>query len=314
MKSLRLALVVVLAAAAVLWRMDSPTTVHAAGTDCSTYPEPRVFLESQAGWSDFDATSYGASQHVHSGTCFPYMQAVDGIVTFDVRSMLHNLPGYMLLFVRIQFASDQDGIKNMKIISPQQVCATTDCTFWNAVSVDVSGLPAGTWEVRVHSEARLGVRTSKPQILATSGWQLCVRDCAGGRTPQATDLPEGRGWYKDTTGSSKGYINGRYDSRTLPGVVSGTYCFPVNVLDGSGDEPTEASFVSIDPAFHATPELPGLVLIDQPGEYRGPVCVDTTQLANGEHKLFIRSESTAAISTGKLYGAFVVPFTVRNTP
>src|SRR5918999_4217295 len=75
---------------------------------CAGYPEPRVFLESQAWWR---GTPAGDTEirHVHSGACFPYRQVLEGRVTFDVVTKMRNYEGWMLRFVRVQVASDQDG-------------------------------------------------------------------------------------------------------------------------------------------------------------------------------------------------------------
>jgi hypothetical protein len=74
-------------------------------------------------------------------------------------------------------------------------------------------------------------------------------------------------------------------------------------------EPIDRSFVSVDPDFHHG--YPGIVYRDVPGTIQERVCIDTTHLANGPHKLFWEAY-TSSIFTGQLWGAQVLPFRVAN--
>ena len=58
---------------------------------CAGYPEKRVFLESQGWWGPMPVT--GRVGHVHLATCFPHAQTVTGVITLDVRVMLHDNDG-----------------------------------------------------------------------------------------------------------------------------------------------------------------------------------------------------------------------------
>jgi hypothetical protein len=289
---------------------------------CEGYPEPRIFLESQSWWSPAADVPLGArSEHAHSAACFPYDQVVSGQLTLHVVSTLHGVPGWFLRFVRVQAASDQDGVRTLRRVDfgATRPCLEHDCRFVTRVVVDTDQLPAGRWEFRIHTEIRPAVAASTAN-LATNGWQACVRTCDG-RTPKATDVPEGRGWYRTAERSVKGYVNARFDSAELPWnpatgeftAVSGTWCPQVRILRGAGDEPVTNSFASVDPAFHAaTPELPegdpGVVQLAQPGPFQGLLCIDTTRLSNGRHRLFLRADWNG----GPLAGALVVPFEVQN--
>ena len=50
-------------------------------------------------------------------------------------------------------------------------------------------------------------------------------------------------------------------------------------------------YTTIDPAFHNMPPDRGKVQLDQTGAFRGPISIDTTQLANGRHKLVVASSA-----------------------
>jgi hypothetical protein len=303
-----------LAAALFLSLAASDAAAHADDLDpntCHGYPEARVFLESQSWWSDFDAPIFGGdAEHVHSGVCVPLRQVVSGPMRIDVVSKLHNLQGWQRLTARVQDASNT---LLTRTTSSATLCQAHDCTLVNTFTVDTDKLSTGRHEFRFHSEAR-PTPSSQEASLATNGWQICIRSCEPSRV-QATDVPEGRAWYRPASGSEKGYINARFNSAAafpwqggfVP--VSGTWCAPVRILRGAGDENVERSFVSIDPNFHGGHQ--GTVLLDQPGTFTGNVCVDTTQLANGRHKLFMSAHSNSQF-TGQLWGAQVIPFEVAN--
>ena len=52
------------------------------------------------------------------------------------------------------------------------------------------------------------------------------------------------------------------------------------------------------------------MVLDQNGAFDGNLSIDTTQLSNGPHKLLVRADSDWP--TGKLSGAYVIPFEVQN--
>ena len=302
---------------ALLGLVFASTASAADPITCEGYPQPRVLYESQSGWSDAEGSTYGAAEHVHSGACFPYLKTVSGSVQFDVVTKLHNSWGHYLRKVRVQGASSQDGARTLSEVDFRgtRQCLVADCTFVTSLTVDTDSLAAGRWEFRIHSDSRRTPDTLAPSNLSTNGWLVCIRDCAGGRTPQAVSWPatEGRGWYKPKRGRVKGYISPRFMEQ-LPSTVSGTWCPLVRIVPGSneGQNPVDRSFATIDPHFHAVPEDPGRVLLDQVGEFRNQrICVDTTTLVNGSHKLMLRAYGTSGYS-GEQWGAMVVSFNVQN--
>ncbi|HEX2222387.1 MAG TPA: hypothetical protein VHK06_07660 [Candidatus Limnocylindria bacterium] len=309
LRSSRLIRLCLIALLLVPWNAGNPAPARAADPlTCAGYPQRRIFLESQSWWSASTSIPLGGrSEHVHTGVCFPFNQTLRGVVSLDVVTKMHMVPGWYLRFVRVQAASDQDGVRTLRTLDIKtQRCTTNDCTFINRISFDTSSLGAGRWEFRVHSEIREGQLVSDPASLATNGWHACVRLCSGGRTPQATDWPEGRGWYKNESGSVKGYVNARLDQYPPIAAVPARWCPDVRTLKGAGDEPVTRSFVSIDPDWHRG--YAGRVIWNAPGTRDGPLCIDTTRLSDGQHKLFIRADWEA----GPLAGAFVVPFRVDN--
>ena len=70
--------------------------------------------------------------------------------------------------------------------------------------------------------------------------------------------------------------------------------------------------MTIDPAFHNMLPDSGKVQLDQTGAFRGPIAVDTTQLANGPHKLVVVSSADHSDRGSTQSGVMVIPFTVDN--
>jgi hypothetical protein len=266
-----------------------------------------IVLESQSGWSENETDSYGRAEHVHTEVNFPLYQVVDGPQDITITSKLHNTQNSnrMLRTVRLQ-----DSSSTVASREPRQSCQVADCTFVNTLTLP--NLSTGMHEIRIHSEIRSGV-VSRPKNRATNGWQVCFRSCSPDRT-QATAFPEGRGWYETSSASVRGYINGRFNggAAVFPfQPVGGTWCPPLRILRGAGDEQVNRSFVTIDPSFHHEPEDPGLVQLDQAGPFSGNLCIDTGALGNGPHKLMLRAHSTSQFQ-GQLWGSLVIPFTVDN--
>jgi hypothetical protein len=72
--------------------------------------------------------------------------------------------------------------------------------------------------------------------------------------------------------------------------------------------------VTIDPAFHDMPPDRGRVQLDQSGAFDGPIAIDTTQLANGPHKLVVVSSADHTDRGSTQSGVMTIPFTVDNVP
>lgn len=287
-------------------------------TTCEGYPERREFMESQSWWhdseNDFSGGDGGLTEHSHSAACFPLYRVVSGTLRLDVVSQLHNLPGRHAR-VRVQ-----DGSRTLAQ-RDTATCDTADCTFVTRFDLNTANLATGTHELRLHTEARVKNSSGSvvEQNLATNSWQLCVRSCDPIRsTVVRWPQNEGRGWYDTPSIDTKGYINARVVSRLPLTTVSGNWCPTVRILKGAAegsqdDTPVERSFASIDPNFHR--RSPGRVILNQRGTFGGSsgarLCIDTTTLANGPHRLFMSAYSSSRFR-GQLWGALVVPFKVAN--
>jgi len=254
---------------------------------CTGYPEPRVWLESQAWWDSTGlALPEKVGQHIHVGTCWPTTvdgreATLDGPQRFWVRLMLHNQTGKATKF-RV---SDGSSIK--KVVSVD-IGPSKDTTVWLPFDIDLSTWSTGRrefrWTLNIPSNA-----TGDRQYQST-GWQLCVRLCSPTyRTPPWT---EGRGWYDN----GHEYQNARFLSPLPVAPLSGLWTFKVRLLQ------KVAGGVFIDPNFHAGIEGRRIAVAG----YEGLLTIDTATLPNGVHHLVLIA------SDGKSAGVQVVRFRVEN--
>lgn len=253
---------------------------------CTGYPEPRIFLESQAWWDSAGlAIPTNVGHHIHVGMCWPVNPdgsdaLVDGILHLDVRVLLHNQIG-VTNYLRFQDASGTASIKIPLVVGPG------DVTTWVPVDLDL-GL-WGTGRRETHITVNIQNNTDGKRQFNSTGWQLCVRSC----TPIYRKGPwtEARGWYE-----GHDYQNARFLSLLPVAPVSGLWTFNVRLVQ------TGPGGVFVDPNFHAGIE--GTRLAD--GGYSGNLTVDTRLLANGTHRLVL------VASDGKSAGVQLVTFVVAN--
>ncbi len=110
------------------------------------------------------------------------------------------------------------------------------------------------------------------------------------------------------------YANVRLRSALPTAAVSGSMVVDFTTMGQIPGLPgITGSFVSIDPAFHASPVDKGNVILDQAGGFDGKLTINTASLdASKPHKLFIRSDQL--VSSGSLVGtnsaALIIIFTV----
>jgi hypothetical protein len=282
------------------WRVGSGRTALAAlapdPTACTGYAEPRVFLEAQDWWKP---TISGTEDfgHDHLGICFPLNQPVAGVVHFDFVVQLHENPG-VLQNVRIHLL-DGNG-QNHQVVSVKvgqtaaQHCPSTpdQCTWIIPVDLNTN---VSTTDGYVNFRAASIVMhpgDGGTKQFAGTAWPLLLNN---GKTFKSSISPTriaGSSWY---TGSL--YEEAEFTS-VLPPTVSGVWSPTVNLHPGAGGKAVDHSFASLDPHFHAIPLDQGTVLLDRAGPYKGPLTIDTTTLANGPHKLFLRADSPCDGSAG----------------
>lgn len=293
---------------------------------CTGYAEQRVAKESQSWWSQGAGKANpqpgdslnGRDEHAHMRVCVPYNIPVSGVVRFDLDMQIHEMPGGVIRRTRIQ---DRDNTLYQAdlVEATRELCAGGNCHYIHTVLLNTDTLAAGKHEFRFHNEIQ---RPDGARALATNGWHICIRACTP-NVVQAVTPPEeeGRSRWFEADGTDYGYNNARLRS-ALPYAngqytkLAGQWCPTIRTLTGAGGRPVVRSFVSIDPRFHdySVPEYPdgwpGMVIVDEPNSINRQVCIDTTKLANGRHKLYMRGDGQAA--TGKQGGVYVVEFETDN--
>jgi hypothetical protein len=305
----RLLLLIALTIAGV---MAGTGSASGADPDCSGYGQPRIFLEAQSWWRQTLGATGTDFGHVHVGTCFPYLQNVSDSVPFDIQVKLHDNPG-RLHQVDVQAFNDAYGVKLLTSTDPDFTCPTGDCTLTYHLDAPTTGLAVdGLTEFRVRATVR---SPDGNDFLATDGWLAYVRN---GKTSVDThylapDISEARGWYGLPGTDGLGYENARLRSPLPTAPLSGTWSPEVETLPGAGpSSPVTHTLVTIDPAFHDMPPDSGKVQLEQTGAFRGPIAIDTTQLANGPHKLVIVSSAAHPDRGSTQSGVLAIPFTVDN--
>jgi hypothetical protein len=261
--------------------MAGTGSASAADPDCSVYGQPRIFLEAQSWWRQTPGATGTDFGHVHVGTCFPYLEDVGDSVPFDIQVKLHDNPG-RLDQVDVQAFHDSYGVELLASTSPGFTCTSRDCTLTYHLDAPTTALSVGgLTEFRV----RATVRTPDGNdFLATDGWLAYVRNGKPSVDTHylAPNISEARGWYGLPGTDGLGYENARLRSPLPTAPVSGTWSPEIESLPGAGpSSPVTHTLVTIDPAFHDMPLDSGKIQIDQTGAFRGPIAIDTTQLANG---------------------------------
>ena len=278
-------------------RVDPSTPVN-----CTGYGQSRVYLETQAWWTQPGDAVEGMSRHIHLGTCFPLHQTLSGTVPFDLHIQLHMNPG-VLSQVDLQVFGNNVNTTQIAA-NPNFTCPTSQCDLWYHLDYDTTRVPAdGSLEFRFHAvvlspDGKMGY--------TSTGWQAVLAN--GGRPVQTYRTPtfiEARGWYTDTE-----YENARVTTPLPTGPVSGTWSIGLRLAAGSGGTPADHVLVTVDPKFHADPVDRGQVVFERTGSFTGVLAIDTRTLSNGPHRLVMRTDST--IAAGVDSGVLVIGFRVDN--
>ena len=266
---------------------------------CAGYPEPRVFLESQAHWSPIP--NLGTLGHVHVGTCFPLAQTVSGIVQFDIRVVLFENKGTLTRVKMQDDASNEHVLLTPNITPPDG----GERIFWFKVSVDTRNMADGVRQFRWYADV---LHTNGNTQTARSSWPLDVENgkADAGVTGSALEV-RFLNWYRVASPARNwGYIGPTVTGMPLS-PVSGSFDIDVNCsLNGDADSPDiTGSIVHIDPNFHQGSD--GRIIYNgQP--LSGRLTVNTAGLAPGLHKLSIRCQQLDGEERHE--GIGVLPFTV----
>jgi hypothetical protein len=302
----------------LIWALLAPILVLAAARGsraapdpltCEGYPERRVFLESQSWWSDERQPSPGA--HIHVGTCFPLFQEIRGVVTLDVRLVLHGDPGETN-WLRIQVRETDASGSSTNAMEPVQIPLEWRCPLgqtcerWESVQVDTTQAAVdGRKEFRITLNVPStpeGPNAGNRQFQTTRWHAILANGDRPVRDYEDHDRTGAAGWYTVSE-----YTNARLRDQYAVQAAEQTLCgiWSPQVL-GEKDH----LVVSIDSANHGMD--PGIIVYDglADGAWRS-VDIDTSTLSQGTHRLFLRADDT--MPNGTSSGVFVIPFRVGTT-
>ena len=280
------------------------------------YPERRVFVESQAQWvpgpnqADTPDTNQG---HQHEAGCVPEQETLhastDPNFTVWVRLVMFRNPGRLNYASMVFKTPSMETTVQKDYTATGMTCPAGECIRWVRFSWPLSAFDhSGLQEIRF----RMFVNQSNGKQQNTSlNWQVYVDN--GKSVSNVTRMPwlRGKGWYTHSL-----YCEGAYISVPIPKApVSGVWS-PVLRLDTHDSDaslPVTHYTVAVDPHGHADPPDPGIVLLDADGTRpSAPLAIDTMLLANGPHRLFLRSGCRDDSLGSTNWGVLVVPFIVQN--
>jgi hypothetical protein len=305
------------AAVASIQCIGAPTGIHGIRT---TYPEQRVFLESQGWWGQRTGTTIpqlGSAEHIHVGMCFPLQKTVSGNITLVVRVMAHNLlPGSV---VKETSLHDPGGGSIPDITWNHTIgVGETDWTGIDSVTVNTANIPDGWREFRNLTKVERG--NPDPQLHASSGWCWDIENNAGADTASGTcvDSPQstmGRGWYdcfEYKIAEADGFLTatGSYPYGGIPAATA--LKVYVGLRDGAGPNATLTSWgVHLNPRFH-DPNFPNGYAGDWQltgiGTKNGLVTVPAAQITAGQvETLALISHASSGATDSCTTGAGIVP-------
>jgi hypothetical protein len=273
------------------------------------YPEPRVFVESQAWWTRGRARAEsGRAHHVHLGLCFPQGRVArfpNGRIRWDIRVVFHNMRGYR--------AGQLKGGWFVRRLDGKR-CRRLHCEWYFTVFGKTRAENFPTTDGR--KELRPKVRIKTPdgfEMFQSAGWQLILTRGRRRENDRPTNVAIGRGWYTDF-----GYANVGISSYRAPGPrVSGVWRPKVSAKAGDEDDLRVTSHLfTIDPDFHKSPADRGKVIRRGRGSFQGRLRIGTRGLSPGMHKLVMIAHSRHVRGprpNGTNTGVEVLPFwVVRN--
>jgi hypothetical protein len=225
-------------------------------------------------------------------------------VRLDLVTILHGNKGTITKF-KVQDDFSLDYVDQASI--PVDTTTGGDATIVHTMWIDTTRQPDGPrqWRIYAYFEHQNG-NSQRPKAM----YQVQVENVPGTGDDTALNYREyaGAGWYREADGTDWGYQAALVKPSSHPAVgecVRGTWS-PVVDTESSG---TTEHMVTVDPRFHAG--IQGLIVHASSSEgYEGPVVVDTTQLANGWHRLVVHS--ARRVGDEENGGVFVLPFRVCN--
>lgn len=272
---------------------------------CEGYPEPRIFLDAQAWWTPALGQAGEDFGHIHNATCAPHRQTLRGLVDFDIRLILHNNPGVvneLNVWVRYQ-GSYLPLYRRFNL--DWQCPVNKTCERWEHIQVDTRLIPTdGIRDFKIE----VFVREPNGMRLATLNYFRAYIENGHLTDTQFTDYKTRAGAYWKQFSYSNAYWLSDLPITPIAGEFRFTALFESKRVER--DATAVRYDVLLDANFHAG--IPGTVIAQGEGNFLGEITLDTTQLANGPHRLTLRTHSDDGDFGSTLTGVLVVPFAVNN--
>lgn len=219
--------------------------------------------------------------HLHVGTCVPYKQIVSGVLTFDVRLILHDNPG-TFDYLNPVLKTDSQEISLPHVTSGVQgwTCTGT-CERHVTLSVDTRlSNYDGIQEIRI----RTYVREPDGNVMHASLNMLVNIQNGDPENPIDRKAYERfKGWYTDS-----GYCEASLLNDPPIGPVASWTAILQALNHGSSEDLAVSRYrVALDADVHAG--IPGTTLAEGTGEM-APRSFTLSGLSSGTHKLSIRAE------------------------
>ncbi|MGH2522155.1 MAG: hypothetical protein ACRDH2_06595, partial [Anaerolineales bacterium] len=275
---------------------------------CSGYAEPRLFLDTQAGWITTPGKAGANHGQIQIATCFPLNQTVTGVVPLDLRLTMHDNPGQLVSLAVQVFTDSGETVIAKQSFSPALTCQGT-CEFWVHVDADTTQVP---YDGR--QEWRIRARVNEPDgkaLSSSTNWQTYLANGKPLNHYRNYDLLKGKSTHNDSS------VAARLDSGYPLAPV--TEPFTVRFRCEADGPAISECLVAVDSDFDKG--NPGVILYQTTSSSEEPraLTIDPAQFPAGAHRLVVRASANHSIGSTNV-GMLGLPFTVvggagpTNTP
>lgn len=283
-----------------------------------------IYVDTQDWWMQTPGASGKEFGHLHTSYCFPNKATITGKMTLHIRSTLHHNPGkFRRIAIQIfapqvaggaKACGDSTGVACVNFSTPRTCPIDQTCRWEDDVTFNTADVAYDGWqEIRVHD---IVAEPDGTEMRTSSGLHVYLKNGRPIKNVSADpNILMARGWYTNVNYTTASIIS------PPMGPVSGIWKPTVRLEKGSGGLEVTGWYAALDTDFHNG--NPGLPLCSgapigsdmQPecntGSYRGTLSIDTTKLADGWHRLFVKAD--AKVNVGSTHsGVLAIYFEVRN--
>jgi hypothetical protein len=258
-------------------------------------------VESQAWWVQTPGQNGTDFGHLHVGAWIPYKDVVSGVLTIELRFILHDNPGEFAYFNPVLKTDSQELSLDHDESLAGWTCPVGTCVRTATTTVDTN-LSAydGVQEIRVRSFVD---EPDGNRMHASVNALVNVQNGDPENPIDRKAYERGKGWYTDS-----GYCEADILSDLPSGPISDWAPTVQAVHHGTSEDLAVSRYiVSVDADAHAG--IPGTVITQGSGELQ-PTVLDLSGFDSGEHKLAIRAEcddQRGSTNAGVLVTTWMVP-------